>query len=248
MASSDGNPEQIHDGDTRNAETEPLLGGPGDAAQAPGAPLIKNLWIGTGWIAEVGVILLFVLVWVAIFLNPLLPLFSPHPLLQSFGVLTLTQAILVLQPTRTGTAKTYGARVHVALNLVSFLSFTAGVCVIEANKVTSHGVHFHSVHGYLGVITAVVLLLQYLFGFLMWATPAVLGGEARAKSMWKYHRMSGYIVLPLILATVISATKTSYNETVLGIKLWSVVVAAVLILIGVYPRISVAKLGLRRSQ
>jgi len=104
------------------------------------------------------------------------------------------------------------------------------------------------VHGYLGVATSLVLLLQYLIGFLMYGVPAVFRGlDGGAKSLYKYHRWSGYSVYVLLLATVASATKTEYNEGVLGIKLWSVLVAAVLIVIGVYPRISVVKLGLRRS-
>lgn len=158
----------------------------------------------------------------------------------------MTQAILVLQPTWTPEEKVVGARVHASLNLLSFLLFTAGVVMIEVNKFKSNGVHFHSAHGYLGVITAIVLLVQYIFGFLMWGVPAVFGGVDNAKALWKYHRWSGYSLYILLLATVLSATSTDYNKNVLDIKLWAVVVAVVLTVLGVYPRIHKRKLGIDR--
>ncbi|KAK1772593.1 eukaryotic cytochrome b561-domain-containing protein [Phialemonium atrogriseum] len=248
MASATGIPQRIPDADTGAAETEPLLGRAGDAAQKQGAPLISNLWLGTGWIAQAGALLLLAVVWAGVFLNPLLPLVSPHPLLQSLGVFTITQAILILQPTRTAEGKLVGARAHAALNLVSFLLLASGIAVIETNKGTDRAAHFHSPHAYLGVVTGALLLLQYLFGFLIWAVPAVLGGDAAARSLWRYHRWSGYAVYLLLLATVATATRTPYSENVLGIKLWSVLVASALVVVGVFPRISVTKLGLRRSQ
>lgn len=247
MASATGVLQHVPDADVSATETEPLLGGPGDATQKPDAPLISNLWLGTGWIAEAGSVLLVALIWAAVFLNPLLPLFSPHPLLQSLGIFTLTQAILILQPTWAAETKLLGARAHAALQLLSFLLFAAGVSVIEANKIRYSGEHFHSVHGYLGVVSASLLVVQYLFGFLMWGVPAVFGGVDNAKALWKYHRWSGYVLYLLLLATVISATETPYNKNVLDIKFWSVVIAVGLIIVGVYPRISLTKLGIHRS-
>lgn len=103
--------------------------------------------------------------------------------------------------------------------------------------------HFHSVHGYLGVLTSVVLLVQYIFGFLMWGVPGVFGGVDNAKALWKYHRISGYLLFLLILATVVSAVWTDFNVNVLNIRLWAVVVSIALIVLGVYPRLHPRKLG-----
>lgn len=103
--------------------------------------------------------------------------------------------------------------------------------------------HFHSVHGYLGVLTSVVLLVQYIFGFLMWGVPGVFGGIDNAKALWKYHRISGYLLFLLILATVISAVWTDFNVNVLNIRAWAVVVSIALIVLGVYPRLHPRKLG-----
>lgn len=224
-------------------------------------------------------------------------------------MLVLAEAILILQPTWTAGEKVIGARAHASLNLLSFVIFTAGVLIIEANKskqtqqsrssplgqygirglgaVVSCGTglrnqttcpppppphiyyptpcfssarlgrlftdtptvkqgpdsHFHSVHGYLGVLTSVVLLVQYIFGFLMWGVPGVFGGIDNAKALWKYHRISGYLLFILILATVTSAVWTDFNVNVLKIRLWAVIVAIALIVLGVYPRLHPRKLG-----
>jgi len=120
----------------------------------------------------------------------------------------------------------------------------AGVTIIEYNKEKSHGQHFHSVHGYLGVMTSMVLLLQYLVGFTMWATPKLYGGEQNAKAIWKYHRISGYLSLVLLLATINSATQTYYTEHVLKLKLWATLILSVLVVVGVFPRIQKQKVGL----
>lgn len=174
-------------------------------------------------------------------------LFSAHPLLQSLAVFVLIQSVLALQPTSTAEQKRLGQRVHATLNLVALLHLVAGVTVIEYNKFASHGPHFHSVHGYLGVIVSLLLVLQYLVGFTMWATPQLYGGDQKARAVWKYHRYSGYLVLLFLLATICSAAKTDYGAKVLDLKLWATVLASVLIVAGVFPRIQKQKLGLASS-
>lgn len=99
-------------------------------------------------------------------------------------------------------------------------------------------------HGYLGVAASCVLVVQYFVGFTMWGVPGLYGGEENAKAVWKYHRWSGYLLYALLLATVVSAVYTSFNVNVLDMKLWAVVVAVGLIVIGVYPRLHPRKLGL----
>lgn len=188
--------------------------------------------------------LLTILTWVSIFTNPV-SLFSVHPLAQSLAILTLVESILSLQPTHTPEQKRMGQKIHASLNLLAFIFLVVGVFVIEYNKLINNGVHFHSVHGYLGVITSIILAVQYIVGFTMWLTPQLYGGEANAKSIWKYHRMSGYIILVLLLATVASATKTPYNESTLKMKLWAVILLSVLILVGVLPRIQKQKFGFK---
>ncbi|KAI1328616.1 eukaryotic cytochrome b561-domain-containing protein [Xylariaceae sp. FL0255] len=245
MASATGIPQHTPiDPETGGQDdTEPLLGRPGDASQREEAPIAKNLILGTGVLAEAAGLLLFASVWAAVFLQPLI-LFSVHPLAQSLGVLVLLQSILVLQPTHTGSQKQVGQKIHAGLNLLAFATFIVGVVVIEVNKFKSNGPHFHSVHGYLGVITSIWILVQYLVGFTMFGIPALYGGEANAKKIWKYHRMSGYVLLLLMMATVTSAVETDYNKNVLGLKLWAMIVIFVIMILGVYPRVKKQKLGL----
>jgi len=52
-------------------------------------------------------------------------------------------------------------------------------------------------------------------------------------------------VLVLMLSTVVAATQTDYNKNVLHIKLWAVLVASALVLVGVLPRVKKGKLGLK---
>ncbi|KAI1846494.1 hypothetical protein JX265_004983 [Neoarthrinium moseri] len=245
MASATGIPNDPVDRETTGTdELEPLLGRPGDASQKDREPILKNLILGTGIIAEGAALLLVASTWAAVFLHPLIVPFSIHPLAQSLAVLVLVQSILILQPTHTGQQKQVGQKIHAGLNLLAFALFLTGFVSIEYNKFASGGAHFKSVHAYLGVIVSIWLLLQYLIGFTMFATPKLYGGEAKAKKIWKYHRTSGYVLFLFLQATVISATKTDYNVGVLGLKLWAFILISVLLIVGIYPRIKKQKLGL----
>jgi len=159
------------------------------------------------------------------------------------AVLLFTAGILVVQPTHTKGQKRTGALVHAGFNDVAFLAGVAGLVIIEYNKFKNNGSHFKSTHAVLGLVTYILIVVQASVGAGMYFAPAVFGGETKAKSLYKYHRISGYLGLFLILATVCSATKTTYVEKVLKIELWHVVVCSAAILIGILPRIRLAKLG-----
>lgn len=94
----------------------------------------------------------------------------------------------------------------------------------------------------------IVLALQYLVGFTMWATPALYGGRDNALAIWKYHRVSGYVVLLLLLATVSSSVKTEYVQNVLKLPLWPPVLMSVLIVAGVFPRIQKHKFSFKAAR
>jgi hypothetical protein len=84
----------------------------------------------------------------------------------------------------------------------------------------------------MGLITYIFLIFQATIGFTQYFTPQIYGSVSNAKKLYKYHRVSGYIILVLLLTTISLATITDYNIQTLHIKLWAVIVAAVLILIG----------------
>ncbi|KID91663.1 Cytochrome b561, eukaryote [Metarhizium guizhouense ARSEF 977] len=231
------------------SETEPLLGKPGDAVLPTGASIMRTFVIGTGTLAQLGVVVLCADIWAHVFCSPII-FFSGHPIAMSAAVFTLTQSVLVQQPISSDTPhqKRVGQYVHAALNLFAFAAIVTGFTIIEINKFRSNGPHFHSAHAYLGVFTLVVLAGQYVVGLTMWATPRLYGGEERAKSMYKYHRYVGYFILLMLLATVVAATETDYVRSVLGVNFWTVLAASLFVIMGVFPRIQKQKLGLGPRQ
>jgi len=245
MASATGIPDVAVPREDREGvgEDEPLLGRAGDASQQEGRPLYYNLIIGTAVIAQAGIILLVASVWASVFLHDLI-LFSAHPLLNSGGLLVLTQSILVLQPTHTAAQRRQGTITHFTLNNLALDLLIAGLVVIEYNKFSNGGIHFESPHAILGFTTYIFLAIQALVGFTAYFVPKLYGGEEKAKSLYKWHRLSGYVLLTLLLATVTAATQTDYNKTTLHIRIWAILISAILVLIGVLPRIKKQKLGL----
>ncbi|KAF2426218.1 hypothetical protein EJ08DRAFT_651896 [Tothia fuscella] len=238
MASATGMPEYAP------TEQEPLLGRPGDAAQKEGRPLYDNLVIGTGVVAQAGVWILAAVVWGAIFSHDLIVPFSAHPLLNSAGLVLLAQGALILQPTHTAEQKRQGTYAHAAFNNLAMLSLIAGLVCIEVNKINHNGTHFESPHAIMGLTTYILLIIQAIVGITQYFAPSLYGGVDNAKKIYKYHRVLGYVIFTLMLTTVCAATQTDYNKGVLGIQLWAVIVASVLTLAGVVPRIKKQKLGL----
>jgi len=243
MASATGITDVAVTGESVSTEDEPLLGRAGDASQHEGVSLCYNLVIGTAVIAQAGIVLLVASVWASIFLHDLI-LFSAHPLLNSASLLFLTQGILILQPTHTSTQKRKGTIAHFILNNLGLDLLVAGLVVIEYNKIRGGTHHFESVHGILGLITYIFLAIQALVGFTAYFVPKIYGGESKAKALYKWHRLSGYVLLVLLLATVLAATQTTYIKNVIHIKFWAIFISGILVLIGVLPRIKKQKLGL----
>ncbi|KAH0562924.1 hypothetical protein GP486_002507 [Trichoglossum hirsutum] len=228
----------------RPSEDEPLLGRAGDVLQEDGKGIQYNVVIGTAVLAQVGIWVLVAVIWTGIFTHELI-VFSAHPLLNSSGILLLTQSILILQPTHTPEQKRQGTAVHFTINFFASSSLLAGLAVILYAKIAHNGAHLESPHAVLGLVSYVFLLLQSAVGFTQYYTPQLYGGVDKAKKVYKYHRMSGYVLLVLLLATVSAATKTYHIKHVIKIKLWAVLVPAVLVLVGVLPRIKKQKLGIR---
>ena len=196
-------------------------------------------------LAQAGIWILTAVVWGAVF-DAELTLFSAHPLLNTAGLLLTVQAVLVLQPTHSAAQKRQGTLVHALFHGLGLPALLAGLVVIEYNKFAHDGAHFGTAHNILGLVAYVFLGLQGIVGATQYWTPALYGGESNAKAVWKYHRASGYVTLLLGLAAVCAAVYTDFNRNVLGLKLWSVTVASVLVVLGVAPRIKLQKLGLKK--
>jgi len=229
------------------SEEEPLLGRRGDASQSEGQPLYWNLWIGTAPIAQAGIWILAAIVWGAI-LSKKLIFFSAHPLLNSAGFLLSIQAALVLQPTHTPAQKRSGTLAHFLFHVLGASALTAGLIIIEMNKAGPGHEHFESPHARLGLTFYILVYIQALVGFTQYYVPQLYGGVHNAKAVYKYHRVAGYIIATLGLATICAASWTTYNLNVGHMQHWAVIVASVLVLAGVIPRIRLSKFGLKKEE
>ena len=158
-------------------------------------------------------------------------------------MLLFVQGILVLQPTHTAKQKKQGTYTHAALNDVAFLAAIAGLIIIEYNKIDHGGTHFESPHAILGLVTYIMIIMQLFVGITQYFTPNLYGGVDNAKALYKYHRAWGYLTLLVMLATICAATQTTFNVQTLQMQLWAVVVACVIIVVGVAPRIRLSKFG-----
>lgn len=167
----------------------------------------------------------------------------PLQLLNSAAILFFVQATLVLQPTQTAKQKKQGTYVHAALNDIALLAALAGLVVIEVNKFGHNGTHFESPHAILGLTTYILVIIQAIVGITQFFLPSLYGSVDNAKALYKYHRMSGYVILLVMLATVCAATQTDFNKTVLGMQLWAVIVASVILILGLGARIKLFKFG-----
>lgn len=160
------------------------------------------------------------------------------------GIVLLVQASLILQPTHTQKQKQLGTYIHATLVNLGLLSLLAGFIIIEINKNGHPGTHLISVHSILGLITYIFLLIQWFVGATQFFYPQLYGSVEKAKSIYKYHRISGYVIFAMLTATVCAATWTDYNLMILKIHHWSVITASVILLAGLYARIKKQKLGL----
>jgi dolichyl-phosphate-mannose--protein O-mannosyl transferase len=127
-------------------------------------------------------------------------------------------------------------------------ALTAGLIIIEMNKAGPGHAHFESAHARLGLTFYILVYIQAIVGFTQYYVPQLYGSVDNAKSVYKYHRMAGYIIAVLGLATICAATWTTYNLNVGGIQHWAVIVASVLVLVGVVPRIRLSKFGIKTEE
>jgi hypothetical protein len=115
------------------------------------------------------------------------------------------------------------------------------------NKAGPGHEHFESPHARLGLAFYILVYVQALVGFTQYYVPQIYGGVESAKAVYKYHRMAGYVIATLGLATICAASWTTFSLQVAHLQHWAVVVASVLVVVGVVPRIRLSKFGVRRE-
>jgi hypothetical protein len=152
-----------------------------------------------------------------------------------------------VQPTHTPEQKRSGTLAHLLFHVFGATALTAGLIIIEMNKAGPGHEHFESAHARLGLTFYILVYIQAVVGFTQYYVPQLYGGVDNAKSIFKYHRVAGYVIATLGLATICAATWTDYSLKVAHIQHWAVIVASVLVLVGVVPRIRLSKFGFKKE-
>ncbi|KAJ6547120.1 hypothetical protein B0H19DRAFT_1164089 [Mycena capillaripes] len=129
--------------------------------------------------------------------------FAWHPPLQSLSLSLLVYGIMTLQPTSQPKTKAAGlARHQYAILFAAFPIIFLGTAAVMYNKYVHSAVHFRSWHGKLGIVSMGWIFIQVLLGGgSVWFGGAAFGGGAKAKAIWKYHRVSGYVLFMLLMFT-----------------------------------------------
>jgi len=173
--------------------------------------------------------------------------FSFHPLLQSLSIVFFTYGILTLQPTSQPTAKEAGLERHqFAILGLGVPCIFLGATAIAYNKSIHEKEHLTTWHGTFGYLALFWLIFQaVLGGGSVWYQGAAFGGGARAKSVWKYHRLSGYLLFPLLLLTAhLGGGWSDWANSQAGpsIRFLAFTLAPMLIIVSVISRIRLSKM------
>ncbi|KZT74199.1 hypothetical protein DAEQUDRAFT_721082 [Daedalea quercina L-15889] len=187
--------------------------------------------------------------WVITFVsNPVqLGWFFWHPILQSLSICLCTYGIVTLQPTSQPRTKSAGLFRHQsAILLGAYPAVLLGTLAIWWNK-TLHGArHATTWHGILGYISLFWIVFQVFLGIgSVWFDGRLFGGNPRAKLVWKYHRLSGYVLFPLLVFTAFLGGLWSHFSTrhaALAVRVILFGVAPLVLLGAMFARIRPSKM------
>ncbi|EPT00163.1 hypothetical protein FOMPIDRAFT_1023929 [Fomitopsis schrenkii] len=185
---------------------------------------------------------------IAFVANPVkLGWFFWHPILQSLSIVAFTYGIVTLQPTSQPRTKAAGLSRHQTTMLWGgYPAILLGTLAIWWNK-TLHGSHHATTwHGILGYVSVIWIVIQVFIGIgSVWFDGRFFGGKSKAKLVWKYHRLSGYLLLPLLLFTAFLGGLWSHfvaSNTALPVRIILFGVAPLCVLVGVFVRIRPSKM------
>ncbi|GLB35140.1 putative eukaryotic cytochrome b561 [Lyophyllum shimeji] len=173
--------------------------------------------------------------------------FALHPTLQTISLLMFTYGILTLQPTSQPKTKAAGlARHQTAIFLVGFPSILLGTSAVAYNKWINNKEHMTTWHGTVGYLALVWIFAQVaLGGGSVWLKGSAFGGGMKAKSVWKYHRLSGYFLFPTLLFTAhLGGGWSSWGDRYVspGLRTMAYTLAPALIALSVLVRVRPSKM------
>ncbi|THH32984.1 hypothetical protein EUX98_g1177 [Antrodiella citrinella] len=174
-------------------------------------------------------------------------LFTWHPLMQSLSLALFTYGILTLQPTSQPRTKAAGLIRHqLAMIALGIPVAIVGTSIVIYNKSRNNREHFTSWHGTFGITVMILSILQVLLGGgSVWFGGRAFGGNPRAKLVWKYHRLSGYVIYPLYLFAAYLGGAWSHwseNNSVLAVRLIAFTIAPAVLLLAVLSRVRLSKM------
>ncbi|CAG8640565.1 18216_t:CDS:2, partial [Dentiscutata erythropus] len=164
-----------------------------------------------------------------------------HPTLMALTLLTTTFGILILQTTGKPEERAVGLNWHKLFQSIAFLAVIAGFTIISIHKNNNKYDHYTSAHGKAGLFTFSYIMCQTIFGSILVNFPGVVGGQAKAVRMYKYHRFSGYFLLALIYLTALGGTQAGWTRGKFN-HIWVWLLATVLVIVGVAGRTKSSKL------
>ncbi|KAI9488377.1 eukaryotic cytochrome b561-domain-containing protein, partial [Zychaea mexicana] len=159
------------------------------------------------------------------------------------------KGVNLLQTTSTAKEKAKGLKKHAFMQASAYIFAIVGFSFIVYNKAMMHKEHFTSNHGKFGLTVFCYLFFQLLFGLTIAYIPRLYGNVTKAKQLWKFHRMTGYILLVLIWITAQLGVRADYMYK----NLWSPkliighYIALALVVIGIAGRVRLSKWGLSSS-
>lgn len=196
-----------------------------------------------------GCALLVVLTWITVLSNDpkSLGLFAFHPPLQTLSIALFAFGILTLQPTSQPKTKTAGLARHQLIMLaLAFPCIAVGTLLMIWNKKIHESSHFTTWHGTFGIFAIGWMFVQIALGAgSVWFGGAAFGGGAKAKAIWKYHRLSGYLLFPFFLVTAhIGGAWSTWMlmSTSQVTRIFGYVIAPLAILVGLWSRARVSKM------
>ncbi|KAK4685064.1 hypothetical protein P7C73_g5097, partial [Tremellales sp. Uapishka_1] len=166
-----------------------------------------------------GLVLFLPLTWYMVFSADLNALgwFALHPPMQSLAItafilgipssflcipssLTLCSGITPLQPsTSSSDLRKKRLATHQTLLLgLALPALAVGTAGMWWNKHVHGAKHFTTWHSWFGVACVVQALIG---GASVWFGGKLFGGESKARKVYKYHRLSGYLLITLALLT-----------------------------------------------
>ncbi|KAG8694509.1 hypothetical protein FRC08_008442 [Ceratobasidium sp. 394] len=187
--------------------------------------------------------------WYLVFSSDLekLGFFAAHPPLQTLAVLSFTMGVLTLQPTLSAASKAAGRTRHQLYQLGLGVPFILmGSIAIVYHKQRIGWAHFASLHSRIGLVTLILLVIQGTVGAAsLWGKGVAVGGEERGKALWKWHRLLGYLIIPMLLLTVAlggSTTLWARLNVPLPGKIIVYCIAPVVAAVGLWARVRIHKM------